>query len=136
MRIISSTFNAIGGIFDAINSVSDLASDTAAKGLASLRNENLADQIIGEEDLSKRIEQKRIEIDKDFERIEKERNKLEQSEFYRKSQVRKLNSLIEIEEFRTQKELSSEEKIAKLREKLAKLQDKPATSVKEVKVIK
>ena len=133
MRIISSTLGAISNIFDSINAVAQLASDTAEQGLNSLRREAETNKQLEDESLSKRVEVKRLEIDREFERIERERSKLEESEFFRKSQARKITSMIEIEEFRQAKELSSTEKIALLKDKLEKLQDAPAKNVADVK---
>lgn len=135
MRIINSTFGSIASIFDAINDVATLASDTASKGLQSIRNENIADKMVSDKELARRIDEKNYEIDKAFEKLAQDREKLEESSFYKKGQKRKLLALIEIEEFRQMKEKSSDEKLAALREQLAKLQDAPATSAEEVKVI-
>ena len=136
MRIINSTFGSIASIFDAINDVATLASDTASKGLQSIRNENIADKMVSDKELARRIDEKNYEIDKAFEKLAQDREKLEESSFYKKGQKRKLMALIEIEKFRQMKEKSSDEKIAALQEMLSELESKPATSVAEVKVVK
>lgn len=135
MRIISSTFGAISNVFDSINAVAQLASDTAEQGLNSLRRETEMNKQLEQDTLATRISNKKVELLEENMRISKKLEKLQQDSMFKKAQINLLKTKIEIEEFRIQKEMNPEERLAALKEKLSRLEGQPASSIEEVKVV-